>query len=59
MDQPPPPPRTAYSVREIAASLGVSKETVYRLCASGEIPSERFGGRVVVPVAWLNARMAS
>lgn len=42
-------PRKAYSVPEVARMLGLSRSYAYALVARGEIPSTRFGGRVVVP----------
>ena len=52
--QPGPDPpelsrRLALSVDEAAALLGVSRDLVYDLVASGEIPSLRLGRRIVVP----------
>ena len=37
------------SVPQAAAILGISKDLVYDLTARGELPSLRFGRRVVVP----------
>jgi excisionase family DNA binding protein len=37
------------TVREAAELLGVSDDLVYDLVASGELPSARFGRRVMVP----------
>jgi excisionase family DNA binding protein len=37
------------SVREAAGLLGISKDLAYELVRTGEIPSIRFGRRVVVP----------
>lgn len=45
-----PPPRTAWTVPEVATSLGVSVRHVYRMCESGELGSIRAGNRVLVPV---------
>lgn len=39
-----------YSVLQAGAKLGVSRATAYRMVASGELPSLRLRGRVVVPI---------
>lgn len=44
-------PRTAWTVAEVAASMGRSRRKVYDMCASGEIPSTRQGSSVVIPCA--------
>lgn len=44
------PPRTAYSVLEVATSIGYSKRHVYDLIRTGELHAIRSGRRVVVPV---------
>lgn len=49
------PPRTTWTVPEVATSLGVSVRHVYRMCESGEIRSIRAGNRVLIPVAVLEA----
>lgn len=48
------PPRTAYTVAEVAASLGLSTKTIRRRIASGEIEVTRFGTAVRIPVAVFN-----
>lgn len=50
-----PPPRTAYRIREAAASLGISDRQVRRLIESGQLAAKRLGGRVVIPAAALDA----
>lgn len=46
--------RTLYmSPAETAALLSVSRQTVYRLCSRGVLPSVRVGGQVRIPVAEL------
>jgi len=43
------------SVRQVAALLGVATATVYKLCASGEMPSVRVGAALRVSreaLAW-------
>lgn len=49
--RPGTPPRTAYTVSEVAASLGVSKRHIYRLIESGEIPAKPLGRRLLIPAA--------
>ena len=51
--------RTLYMTpRETAALLSVSRQTVYRLCSRGVIPSVRVGGSVRIPVAELSSALA-
>jgi hypothetical protein len=38
---------------DIGRILGISRSSSYRSADSGEIPTCRFGARLVVPVAWL------
>ena len=52
------PPRTAYTVREVATSLGISTRQTYRLLGSGELRSKVIGGRKVVLVDDLHAFVA-
>lgn len=56
-----PLPRTAYSVAEVAQSLGLSTDAVYALMDSGEIPSAHLGTRRVIPAeawaTWLRTRL--
>lgn len=47
--KPNPLERTAYSVAEVAESLGLSKDAVYVLLDRDEIPSRRIGGRRLIP----------
>jgi excisionase family DNA binding protein len=51
--EPPPAPNAAMSVLQVAESLGVSKETVYGLCADGTMPHTRVGKRITVTPAQL------
>jgi excisionase family DNA binding protein len=55
---PPVAPITLSKAR-VAASLGVSVRTVHSLIASGELAAIRCGGRVLVPVAALEAFVAT
>jgi excisionase family DNA binding protein len=41
------------SPTETAHMLSVSRQTVYRLCSRGVLPSVRVGGQVRIPVAEL------
>jgi excisionase family DNA binding protein len=40
--------RLTYSVDEVASLLGISRSTAYECVRRGEIPSVRFGKRIVV-----------
>jgi excisionase family DNA binding protein len=40
-----------YTVPEVAAKLGLSRNACYEAIGRGEIPSLRFGRRVVIPRA--------
>jgi len=40
--------RRGLRVRELAASLGLSRSTVYRLVASGQLRAVRLGRRTIV-----------
>ncbi len=40
--------RRTYTVAEVAALLGISRSTAYKCVRRGEIPSRRFGRRIVV-----------
>ena len=42
-------PAPTMSVAEASCALGLSKNATYRAIARGEIPSLRFGRRIVVP----------
>jgi excisionase family DNA binding protein len=43
------------SVKQICDLLPVGKSLVYRMIQSGELPSTRFGGRILVPAEALQA----
>jgi excisionase family DNA binding protein len=43
-----PPQRRTYTVDETAELLGISRSTAYECVRRGEIPSVRFGKRIVV-----------
>jgi excisionase family DNA binding protein len=40
--------RRTYTVDEVAAIVGISRSTAYECVRRGEIPSRRFGRRIVV-----------
>jgi excisionase family DNA binding protein len=42
--------RQTYSVEEAAQILGISRSLAYECVKTGEIPSVRFGSRIVIPV---------
>lgn len=48
-----PLPRTFYTPREVAASIGLSYETVLGLVKTGEIPSIRPGHQYLIPATAL------
>jgi len=45
----PPVERKTYSVDEAAQILGISRSLAYECIKTGEIPSVRFGSRIVIP----------
>lgn len=51
--------RRTYTVPQAAEILGISRSLAYECVKSGEIPSLRLRGRVVVPVVALDALLAS
>jgi len=50
--------RLTYTAKEAAAALGIGRDSVYRAINSGEIPAVRVGNRRLVPVAWLEKKVA-
>jgi excisionase family DNA binding protein len=56
--QAPGVERQAYSVRELAAALGYSLDTIYRGMHAGEIPYFRLRGEYRVPASWLAGVLA-
>lgn len=46
---------TTLTVEEAAKLLGLSRSSAYRAAACGELPTLRFGRRIVVPTARLLA----
>lgn len=54
LETPTPPTNGAdMSVAQVAALLGVSKETVYRLCREGDLTCNHIGTRITVTGAQL------
>lgn len=49
------PTRLTYSIQETADLLGISKALAYRLADAGELPVVRFGRRILVNAAALQA----
>jgi len=45
--------RLTYSVREAAELLGLSKNSTYQACLTGQIPCLRVGKRVLIPKSQL------
>lgn len=43
-----------YSVHEVAALLGVSRNKVYASVRRNEIPHRRLGRRIIFPIAMVN-----
>ena len=44
-----------YSVREVAAILGVCRQTVYTYIKNGKLEHERLGKRYIIPLSSLYA----
>ena len=51
MKREPDDPARAYSVKEVAAKLGVNPKTVYSAIEAGELPAIRIGQRLLLPRA--------
>jgi excisionase family DNA binding protein len=50
--------RPLLSPRDVALLLNVSRETVYRLSRSGQVPSVRVGGQLRIPKRALTHHLA-
>jgi excisionase family DNA binding protein len=57
-DEPRTPEQLAASVPDVALMLGISSATAWKRVKDGSIPSIRLGGRVLVPLARLEALLA-
>jgi excisionase family DNA binding protein len=55
----PLPERLAFSPREAAEALGVSRETIYRLLARGKLRASPFLRHKLIPKAELQRFLAS
>ena len=53
-----PVEKLADSIPEAARMLGIAPNTAYRAVATGELPSVKIGGRILVPRAALKAMLA-
>ena len=51
-------PRLAYSIKDAAAALGLSRSTLYKLISDGELPAMRIGGRRLIAASDLQALIA-
>ena len=50
--------KIALSVTEVAKHLGIGRNLAYEAIQRGEIPSIKVGGRILVPLAALEALLA-
>jgi excisionase family DNA binding protein len=46
-----PLPRKAYRADEVAEMIGLSRDAIYDLCASGELRSRKVGTKWIIPAA--------
>ncbi|MGD9816385.1 MAG: helix-turn-helix domain-containing protein [Hyphomonadaceae bacterium] len=61
---PPPPPevpaeKLAFTLKEAATALGVSKSTLYKALADGKLSAIKLGNRTLIPAEALKAWIAS
>ena len=42
--------KIGFSVPEVAKMMGISRDAAYAYAKTGEIPTVRIGGRMIVPV---------
>lgn len=49
-----PPRRIAYTIKEATAAIGLSRSTIYKLIASGELQTIRIGQRRLIRAEALN-----
>jgi excisionase family DNA binding protein len=52
-EKPRTQPRSAFSVDETAARLGLERKSVYEAVRTGAIPSIRIGRRILIPASYL------
>jgi hypothetical protein len=50
--------RTTVYLPEAAAVLSIGRTLAYSAAAAGDIPTLKFGTRVVVPVAWIKKTLS-
>ncbi len=53
------PEKLAYTIKEASAALGVSKATIYRTLANGELHAKKLGSRTLIPADELRRETAS
>ncbi|MBN2074214.1 MAG: helix-turn-helix domain-containing protein [Dehalococcoidales bacterium] len=46
--------KLTYSVQEASRLLGLSKNSTYQACLSGQIPCLRIGKRILIPIVKLD-----
>ena len=51
--------KSTLSVQEVASYLRIGKNLAYEAIQRGEIPHNRIGGRILVPVVALNKMLAA
>ncbi len=54
----PDEPKLVFTVEEAASALGISRGLAYQLVKTGDIPTLRFGRRLLVPRARLAALLS-
>ncbi len=47
-----------YTVAEIIEKTGLSQAFVYKSVSTGEIPSRKLGGKILIPAEWLKEMSA-
>jgi excisionase family DNA binding protein len=50
--------RLVFSIQEAALACGLSRATIYRLIASGQLKTIKIGARRLVPIAAIDALLA-
>ena len=49
-----PNEKNFWTVKELAAYLGVSKSLLYARIEKAEIPAKRIGARILIPASYVN-----
>ncbi len=57
MEVPEPSARPTVTVEEAAELLGISRPSAYAAAKSGELPTIRYGRRILVPTAALRRQL--